>query len=391
MKKQDTKYPMIAKTFFGLEEVLSDELRKIGAENIEILNRAVGFDGSKEIMYKANYLCYTSIRILKPIAKFKVLNENDLYKQIRSIRWWEYMDVKQTLAVDAVLSQSGITHSKFAALKTKDAIVDAFRDKMNQRPSVDPVNPDLRINVHIFKDSCTLSLDSSGDSLHKRGYRTAVDKAPLNEVLAAGLIKLSGWGGQTNFIDPMCGSGTLLIEAAMQAHSIPPGYYRKGFGFMKWKDFDLDLWGKIKNEALNEQKDFNYRIIGSDRSFKAISIARENIRSARFHKDIELNKVSFEELKHDLDEGILISNPPYDERLLEADIKGLYQMIGDQFKHNFLGFTAWVLSGNLQVLKFVGLKPSRKLIVYNGPIECRFAKFEIYKGSKKASKQHKMN
>ncbi len=388
MKKQDTKYQMIAKTFFGLEEVLSDELRNIGAENIEVLNRAVSFQGDKEVMYKANYLCYTAIRVLKPIATFTVLNEADLYKHVRAIPWWNYMDVNQTLAVDAVLTHSKITHSKFAALKTKDAIVDGFRHKFNERPSVDPLNPDLKINVHIFKESCTLSLDSSGDSLHKRGYRDAVDKAPMNEALAAGLIKLSGWHGQTNFIDPMCGSGTLLIEAAMQAFGIAPGYYRKGFGFMKWKDFDLALWGKVKKEAFDLQKDFDHRIIGSDRSFKAISIAKENIRNAKFHKDIEINKTSFEHIQVPVNEGVLISNPPYDERLLETDIKGLYQMIGDQFKNKFQGFNCWVLSGNLQVLKFVGLKPSRKIIIYNGPIECRFAKFEIYKGSKKQKYQN---
>ncbi len=379
---------MIAKTFFGLEEVLAEELQEIGALEVEPINRAVSFKGDLSVLYKANYLCYTAIRVLKPIATFQVSDEEELYKEIHKIQWWRYMDVDQTLAIDAVISQSKITHSKFASLKAKDAIVDAFRDKFKRRPSVNPETPDLRINIHIFKENCTVSLDSSGDSLHKRGYRISVDKAPLNEVLAAGLIKLSGWKGETNFMDPMCGSGTLLIEAALQAFGVPPGFYRKDFGFMRWKDFDKESWGKIKDDAVDLQKDFEYRIIGSDRSFKAISIARENLKSAKFHKDIELTKCSFEDLKLDIDEGVMVCNPPYDERLSVEDIKGLYQMIGDQMKQKLQGFNAWVLSGNLEVLKFVGLRPSRKIIVYNGPIECRFAKFEIYKGSKKAKFQN---
>lgn len=378
---------MIAKTFFGLEEVLAEELKNIGAEDIEPINRAVSFLGDLSVMYKANYLCYTAIRVLKPIATFSVSNENELYDQIKLIPWWDFMDVDQTLAIDAVLSYSQITHSKFAALKSKDAIVDAFRDKFGKRPSVDPVNPDLRINIHIFRENCTVSIDSSGNSLHKRGYRIAVDKAPLNEVLAAGLIKLSGWDGNTHLIDPMCGSGTILIEAAMQAFGIAAGYYRKDFGFKHWKDFDAVLWKKIQDEALDMQKDFEYRIIGSDRSYKAISIAEENLKNARLHKDIELRKSTLEDLSFPINEGVMITNPPYDERLDEADIKGLYQMIGDQLKQKFQGFNAWVLSGNLEVLKFVGLRPSRKIIIYNGPIECRFAKFEIYGGSKKAKYQ----
>ncbi len=383
LKKQDTKYQMIAKTFYGLEEVLAEELKNIGAENVEPISRAVSFEGDLSIMYKANYLCYTAIRILKPIATFTVGNEEDLYNEIKKIAWWDYMDVNQTLAIDAVLSYSQITHSKFAALKSKDAIVDKFRDKFGERPSVDPINPDLRINIHIYRENCTVSLDSSGSSLHKRGYRIAVDKAPVNEVLAAGLIKLSGWEGQTNLIDPMCGSGTILIEAALQAFGVAAGYYRKDFGFKHWKDFDAELWKKIQDDALDNQKDFEHRIIGSDRSYKAISIAEENLKSARLHKDIELRKTTLEDLTFPISEGVMITNPPYDERLDEDDIKGLYQMIGDQMKQKFKGFNCWILSGNLEVLKFVGLRPSRKIVMYNGAIECRFAKYEIYSGSKK--------
>ncbi len=379
---------MIAKTFFGLESVLAEELASIGATEIESVNRAVSFEGDLGIMYKANYLCYTAIRILKPIAAFTVQNEDELYNELLNIEWWNYMDVDQTLAIDAVVNKSNITHSKSAALRSKEAIVESFRNKINKRPSVDVENPDLRINIHIFKENCSVSLDSSGTSLHKRAYRSQVDKAPLNEVLAAGLIKLSGWQGKTDLIDPMCGSGTLLIEAAMQAYGIPAGYYRDYFGFMGWKDFDQKLWEKVRDESLDLQKEPECKILGVDHSFKAVSIAKENIKSARFHKDIELRHTSFEELKTPFKNGTIITNPPYGERLEESDIIALYKMIGDQLKTKYGGYTAWVLSGNLDALKFVGLRPSKKITVFNGAIECRFAKFEVYEGSRKFSKSN---
>ena len=383
---------MIAKTFFGLESILADELIAIGAKKVEPINRAVSFEGDKKLMYKANYLCYTAVRILKPIASFSAKDENELYEQLLKIAWWDYMDVDQTLAINAVVNNSVINHSKFAALKSKDAVVDAFRNKYGRRPDVDVDSPDLRINIHIYKEDCSVSLDSSGGSLHKRGYRTEVDKAPLNEILAAGLIKLSEWNGNTDLLDPMCGSGTLLIEAAMQAYGIPAGYYRKDFGFKHWNDFDQELWGKVCKEALNNQKDFDHQIIGIDHSGKAISIAKENVKSARFHKDIELRHTSFEELPTPFKKGTIITNPPYGDRLEESDIVALYQMIGNQLKTKYAGFKAWVLSGNLSALKFVGLRPSKKIIVFNGPIECRFAKFEVYEGSRKFSKSdHQIN
>lgn len=377
---------MIAKTFYGLESILADELKAIGASNILPINRAVSFEGNKKLMYKANYLCYTAVRILKPIASFTAVDENELYDQLLKIEWWKYMDVDQTLAINAVVNNSVINHSKFAALKSKDAVVDAFRNKYGRRPDVDVDNPDLRINIHIYKENCSVSLDSSGGSLHKRGYRTEVDKAPLNEVLAAGLIKLSEWDGKTDLLDPMCGSGTILIEAAMQAYGIPAGFYRKDYGFKHWNDFDSKLWDEVCSEALDNQKDFEGKILGIDHSNKAISIAKENIKSARFHKDIELRHTSFEVLPTPFKNGTIITNPPYGDRLDEDDIVGLYQMIGDQLKTKYEGYKAWVLSGNLHALKFVGLRPSKKIIVFNGPIECRFANFEVYAGSRKFSK-----
>lgn len=386
LENQNINFTIIAKTFHGLESILAEELIAIGAKKVEPINRAVSFEGNLKLLYKTNYLCYTAVRVLKPIASFKAVNEDELYDQLLKIEWWNYMDVDQTLAINAVVNNSVINHSKFAALKSKDAVVDAFRNKYGRRPDVDVNNPDLRINIHIYKENCSVSLDSSGSSLHKRGYRTEVDKAPLNEVLAAGLIKLCGWNGKTDFLDPMCGSGTLLIEAAMQAYGIPAGYYRDDFGFKHWNDFDTALWDEVCSEALNNQKDFEGEILGIDRSNKAISIAKQNIRSAKLHKDIELRNTSFEELSTPFKNGTIITNPPYGDRLDEDDIIGLYKMIGDQLKQKYAGFKAWVLSGNLSALKFVGLRPSKKIIVFNGPIECRFAKFEVYEGSKKFSK-----
>ncbi|MBC34490.1 MAG: RNA methyltransferase [Bacteroidetes bacterium] len=378
---------MIAKTFFGLEAELAKELRAIGATDIEEISRAVSFKGNLEVMYKANYLCYTALRILKPIKTFEVRDENELYQKVKEIKWWDYMEVDQTLAINAVVNHSKITHSQYASLKTKDAIADGFREKFRRRPSVDLDNPDLRINVHIHKDSCTLSLDSSGSSLHKRGYRSIVDKAPLNEVLAAGLLKLSDWNGQTNFYDPMSGSGTLLIEAAMQARNIPAGNYRTEFGFMGWKDYDEELWNKIVKEASNNIREFDHKIIGTDQSMKAVNFAKRNVRSARFEKYISIQRSRMQNFELPISEGLLVTNPPYGERLEEDDIIELYKMMGDQFKQKFQGFNAWIFSGNMDALKFVGLRPSRKIHMYNGAIECRFAKFEIYKGSKKQSKQ----
>ncbi|MCD4772068.1 MAG: RNA methyltransferase [Bacteroidales bacterium] len=383
MQKETQEFELIAKTLAGLEDILANELKEIGAEDIQVLTRAVGFKGDKEIMYKANYLCRTAIKILKPFASFLIRNEDDLYKEIKKIDWWDYMDVDDTLAVDCTLSASSITHSKYASLKVKDAIVDKFREKFDKRPSVDIIDPTLRINIHIFRDNCSVSFDSSGVSLHKRGYRKATDMAPINELLAAGMILLSGWKKDCNFIDPMCGSGTILIEAALIANNIPSGYYRKFFGFEHWKDFDKDLWEKIKKEASLNITEFEHRIIGSDKSAKAIQIARENIKSAKLHKDIELNIIAFEELIPPEGGGIIVTNPPYGERLKVINITELYSLIGDSLKKKFTGFNVWILSSDNNALKKVGLRTSRKIPLFNAKLECKYVKFEIYKGSLK--------
>lgn len=377
---------MVAKTMNGLEEILANELNDIGATDIEISNRAVSFKGDTSTMYKANYWCRTALHILKPIANFYIRREEDLYKKIYDIKWEEYLDETSTLAVDAVVNASVMNHSHYAALKTKDAIVDRFRDLTDRRPSVDTENPDVRINIHLFKNLCNVSIDSSGYSLHKRGYRIKTGAAPISEVLAAGMILLSGWDKKCNFIDPMCGSGTIVCEAALIANNIPPGYYRKAFGFEKWKDFDKELWEKIKTDALSDQYEFEYEIVGSDISRESIEIAIENAKSAKLHKDISFKVSSFETQIPPEGGGVMVCNPPYGERIVPDDIIKLYQEIGNGLKKNYKGYNAWIISSDINALKFIGLRPTRKIALFNGALDCRFAKFEIYEGSKRTHK-----
>jgi len=377
-------FQLIAKTFAGLEDILADELRNIGCENVIPTKRAVEFSGDNTLMYKANYCCRTALRILKPIKTFRAVNEEELYKGVSEIEWWDYMDVKDTFSIDSVVNSNNFRHSKFVALKTKDAVADRFRNRFGERPSVDTENPSLRINIRIFKDEVTISLDSSGSSLHRRGYRTETGLAPINEVLAAGLVMLSGWDKESHFIDPMCGSGTILMEAALIANNIPAGYYRQSFGFEQWKDFEKDAWEKIKDDALDDQKEFEHSIIGSDISGRMISVARNNIKNARMHKDIELYAGNMIDFVPPVGKGVMITNPPYGERMQLEDVKALYKKIGDSLKKNYAGYDAWIISSDLEAIKFIGLRPSRKIMVYNGPLECRFMKFSIYEGSKKS-------
>lgn len=382
----ENTFKMVAKTMAGLENVLAEELTAMGALNVEPLYRAVSFEGNKELMYKANYCCRTALRILKPITSFVARNELSLYNNIFKIQWHEIFNINETFAIDAVTSGNYFTHSQYAALKVKDAIADEFREHFGARPSVDVEDPDLRINVHIENEKVTVSFDSSGESLHKRGYRKNVDKAPMNEVLAAGLIKLTGWQCDCNFVDCMCGSGTLPIEAAMLAMGIPAGFFRKKWGFMTWHDFDKELWQNVMLDAGAEMEEFNYEILASDRSAKAVEIARANIENAHMHYDIKLSKQDMFEMVPPEGGGIMIINPPYGERLEEKDIVTLYKGIGDALKKNFKGFEAWVISSNKDALKLIGLKPSKKIDVYNGPLECKFEKFEIFEGSYKDKK-----
>ncbi|MDD4602657.1 MAG: THUMP domain-containing protein [Bacteroidales bacterium] len=379
---QEKKIPLLAKTISGLEEVLAAELANLGATDILKLNRAVSFTGDKWLMYKSNYLCRTALRILMPLFHFEIKEQKDLYDHLHDFAWEDYLDERQTLSIDAVISYTVFTNSQFVAQKSKDAIVDRIRERRGKRPSVDLENPDFRINVHLFKDLCTVSLDSSGQSLHRRGYRKITGAAPISETLAAGLIQLSKWDITTPLMDPMCGSGTLLIEAAMLAKNIPAGYFRKEFGFMKWKDFDSVLWEKIKKENNALISTVKLRLFGSDQDVHAIDIARENVCFAALQEDINLEEHSFETLIPPFDNAFLISNPPYDERMKLDDAVAFYKMIGNILKQKYAGFTAWIISSDLESLKFVGLRPSRRIPVFNGPLECRFVKFDLFAGRK---------
>lgn len=377
-------FRMVAKTLFGFEEILSKELRNLGAGNVEIGIRNVAFDGDTGFMYKANLCLRTAIKIIKPIATFSVLGEDDLYKKIFRMDWAEYLSVDDTFAIDATVFSDNFTHSLYVSQKTKDAIADKFRETDGKRPNVDVKNPDLRINVHIHKDQCNVSLDSSGASLHHRGYRTATNIAPINEVLAAGLLLLSGWDGQCDFMDPMCGSGTMLTEAAMIACNIPANINRKGFAFEKWPDFDADLYEKIIEASLKKTREFHHKIIGMDKAPSAVRKATENIENANLADYIEVKRDNFFKTEKETEGPLhMCFNPPYGERL-DIDMQNFYASIGDTLKQGYPGTNAWMITSNLDALKFVGLRPSRKIKVFNSHLESRLVHYEMYEGSKKA-------
>lgn len=380
-------FKMTAKTMYGFESVLAKELLDLGAMNIEQGTRIVSFEGDTGFMYKANLCLRTAIKILKPLNDFKANSEKELYDQIYKMPWEEWMDVDDTLAIESTVHSEIFTHSKYVALKTKDAIVDRFRDKYGKRPSVDLDFPVLRINIHIEKNFCHISLDSSGEPLHKRGYRSATNIAPINEILAAGMLLLSGWQGQCDFLDPMCGSGTIPIEAAMIACNIPPNLNRKEFGFEKWKDWDEDLFEKIEESVLGKMKDFKFKIRGYDKAPSAVMKAKENVKNANLSDFIQIEQKNFFETEKE-NEGYLhmLFNPPYGERL-EIDVEKFYGEIGDTLKQNYQGTHAWFISTNFDAIKSVGLRASRKIKLYNGPLEARLLKYVIYEGSKKKSKQ----
>ena len=380
---------MLAKTLFGFEELLANELRNLGARDVKIGIRNVSFLGDKGFMYKANLGLRTAVKILKPIKTFKVFNEQDLYNQVYKMPWEDYLKSTGTLAIDATVHSTIFTHSKYIALKTKDAIVDKFRDTTGERPNVDLRFPDLKINVHIDKQFCTISLDSSGESLHKRGYKTATNIAPINEVLAAGLIILSGWDGQSDFMDPMCGSGTILIEAAMIACNIPPNLMRKEFAFERWQDWDVDLFEKIEESLLKNTRDYYHKISGYDKSPSAVSKAKENVKNAHLDEFITIKHEDFfKTQKAGNDVLHMVFNPPYGERLESLNVEEFYGDIGTTLKHGFPGTNAWFITSNLEALKYVGLRPSRKIKVFNAKLEARLVKYEMYAGSKKAKKQN---
>jgi putative N6-adenine-specific DNA methylase len=380
------KLEFVAKTLQGLEETLAKELIAIGAENVEAERRAVKFTGDTEILYRANFQTRTATRILKPILHFKANNEQELYAHAKSFDWTSIIDLSHKFAVDSVVNSSIFTHSHFVALKLKDAIADHFRDKFSKRPFVDPKNPHIQIHIHIAEQDCTVLLDSSGESLHKRGYRLQQDVAPINEVLAAGLILLSGWDGTTPLIDPMCGSGTIAIEAALIAKGIAPGIFRKEFGFENWLDFDKKLFEKVFNDD-SQEKDIEPLIIGSDISKSVIKIASDNLRNSGLQKYVKLISTSIFDLVPPQAPGFMITNPPYGERIKKDQLDIFYQQLGDCFKQRYAGYDIWLISGNRDALKSIGLHPSKTLTLFNGPLECKYQRYNIYAGSKKKKYQ----
>ncbi len=373
------KLRLVVKTLFGLEEVLADEIKELGGKDIAISKRAVSFYGNKHLMYKANYCLRTALSVLQTIYTFKAHNEDELYQQIKKFRWAAYMNVDQTFAVDSTVFSKNFPHSKYAALKVKDAIVDYFRKESGERPNVDTENPDIRFNVHIAGKEVTISFNSSGDSLHKRGYRIRQHKAPLNEVLAAGMLKMAKWDASIPLYDPMCGSGTILIEAAMLGKKIPAGKYREHFGFMSWNNFDEELWKEIKDEADAAIVNPRMKICGSDIMTLSVDIAKESVITAGLEKDIKLMRRSFENYKPETPTGMMICNPPYGERIKKEDINLFYKLIGNRLKEQYVGFDCWIISSNLEAYKFVGLHAEEKIKLFNGALECEFRKYKIYK------------
>lgn len=383
----ENNFKMIAKTMYGFEPVLAKELMALGAMDVKEGTRNVSFVGDKGFMYKANLCLRTAIKILKPYQSFKIFSEEDLYKKIYELPWEDFMEVDDTLAIDATVHSETFTHSQYISLKTKDAIVDRFRDKFDKRPNVDLDFPTLRVNIHIEKNFCNVPFDSSGQSLHKRGYKTATNIAPINEVLAAGMLLLSGWDGQCDFLDPMCGSGTILIEAAMIACNIPPNLNRKEFAFERWKDWDENLFEKIEESVLKKVREFHFTIQGYDTAPSAVHKAIDNIENANLTEFIKVKRQDFFASEKEGERHLhMLFNPPYGERL-EIDMPKFYKEIGDTLKQAYPGTDAWFITSNLEAIKHVGLRPSRKIKLYNGALESKLLKYQIYQGSKKAKFQ----
>ena len=375
-----TEFKIIAKTFQGLEEVLAKELIDLGANNVEIGRRMVAFTGNKEMLYKANFCTRTAVKVLKPIKEFKATDADEVYEEAKKIDWERYMDVKSTFLVDSVIFSENFRHSKFVAYRVKDAIADYWREKSGgDRPNVVISNPDLRIHVHIAEDEVSISLDSSGESLHQRGYKTATVQAPLNEVLAAGLIMLTGWHGECDLIDPFCGSGTILIEAALIAQNVYPGVFRKEYAFEKWKDFDADLFDRIYNDD-SQEREFDHKIYGYDINRQVVQIATNNVLNAGVKDIVSVEQRDFYEFEQPLDKAIIITNPPYGDRITTDDIFDLYETIGKNLKRNFVGNDAWIISHHEELFDRIGFRPSTKYALFNGSLECEFRKYQIFDG-----------
>jgi putative N6-adenine-specific DNA methylase len=386
-KNTDHDFEMKATTFHGLEDVLVNELMKLGARDIVPFKRGVSFTGDKGFMYKANLCLRTALKVLVPIYSFTANNEHELYEKMKEYEWEELLNTDDTLAINATVNSDEFNHSLYVSQKTKDAICDRFVDKFDVRPNVDLDRPTVRIYVHIFRNQVNVSLDSSGDSLFKRGYRVDIDTAPMKEVLAAGMVLLSNWQPHLPLIDGMCGSGTLGIEAALFANNIPPGVFREEFGFMKWHDYDKELWDTIYESTINRIKDDMPNIISSDIDIVPLEMAKRNGAVAKVDDVIQYEHISFFDLMPTKPHGTILLNPPYDERIKMEDTNAFYKQIGDKLKKDFGGWTCWIISSNMEAIKSIGLHPSKKMTLFNASLECKLLKYEMYSGSKKASKQ----
>ena len=373
------EFEMIAKTFMGLEDILAQELTELGANNVQKGCRVVTFTGDKALMYKANFALRTAVRVLKPIKHFTVTSADEVYNAVKDIKWEEYIGEGKTFTVDSVVYSDTFSNSRFVTYKVKDAIVDYFREKTGKRPSISIADPDIRLNIHISGTEGTLSLDSSGESLHRRGYRQETVEAPLNEVLAAGMIMMTGWKGETDFIDPMCGSGTLPIEAALIARNIAPGVFRKEYAFEKWADFDADLFDEIYNDDSHE-REFTNHVYGYDIDMKAINLATVNVKAAGLSNDITISQQDFKDFKGHENKAVIVTNPPYGERISTPNLMDTYRMIGERLKHAFKEGDAWILSYKEECFQQIGLKPSVKIPLYNGSLECEFRKYTLFDG-----------
>lgn len=378
-------FDIIVKSLAGFEDVLAKEMVELGAQEVEPLRRAVRCKGDKQMLYKLNFNLRTALKVLVPFKEFEADNADAVYQVARTVKWEQYLDINQSFAIDSVVFSDNFNHSKFVSYRVKDAIADYFVKKYDKRPSVSLSKPDVRVNIHIAGTHCTLSIDSSGESLHKRGWRVGQTEAPLSEVLAAGILLKTGWDGKSDLYDPMCGSGTFLVEAAMIARDIPPGLYRKEFAFERWQDFDADLYDEVYNEK-EDERDFDFKIYGSDISGMALRVAEANLKNAGLSKFVVLEESPFQKVAPKGEGGMLVMNPPYGQRLQPRDLEALYGSIGERMKHHFTGFEAWILGYPKEAMQNIGLRAGERMKLKNGDLDCFLNQYQLYQGSKKASK-----
>ncbi len=376
-------FEMKATTFFGLEELLQKEILQLGGKNIQAFKRGVSFEGDLGFLYKANLCLRTALKVIIPIHSFKATDNESFYNGIKEIAWEKFIAYTDSIKIECVVNSDFFEHSLFMSQKAKDGIVDRFRDRYGKRPDVDLIHPSLRIYIHIFKDEVSVNIDSSGELLYKRGYRTDTNKAPINEILAAGLVMLSGWQPHKQLIDGMCGSGTIAIEAALWANNIPPGIFRQEFAFMRWKNYDAKLFELITESSLNKIKEQELDIVANEIYEPTVKKMMNNLKNAKLQDIIKISNKNFFDLTTDRKNGFIILNPPYGERIEKQEIADFYKQIGDKLKKDFAGFTCWIITSSAEGFKNIGLRPTRKITLFNGSLECRYLKYEMYEGSKK--------